>query len=240
MDTLLTTFMRYEKKYLLTGSQMDGLMAKLSGRMVPDRYGIQTIANIYYDAPDFALIRRSLEGPVYKEKLRLRSYGPAQSGDNVYAEIKKKWKSVVYKRRAPMQLYNAERFLKTGIALLPLNQVQQEIRYMTSYWQLEPKAYIAYDREAYVDPEGSELRLTFDRSIRCRSQALTLSAPTDGEQLLEKGQTLMEIKIPGAFPLWLSKIMSELCIYPTSFSKYGQYYRRMAAREQERMKHHVA
>lgn len=233
------TFMRYEKKYLLTPGQMAGLTERMAGRMAPDRYGMQTIANVYYDAPDFALIRSSLQGPVYKEKLRLRSYGRAAYNGEIFAEIKKKWKGVVYKRRAPMKLYDAERLLQTGIALMPLNQVQQEIRYMAGFWQAEPKAYIAYDREAYVDAAGGGLRLTFDRSIRCRTEALTLSGPTEGEQLLDEGITLMEIKIPGAFPLWLSRALSEMEIFPTSFSKYGQYYLRIA-QAQEGRKHHVA
>jgi len=34
----------------------------------------------------------------------------------------------------------------------------------------------------------------------------------------------MEIKIPGAMPLWLSHILDELEIFPISLSKYGKGY----------------
>ena len=34
----------------------------------------------------------------------------------------------------------------------------------------------------------------------------------------------MEVKSPGAVPLWFSKILDDLAIYPASFSKYGFAY----------------
>ena len=46
-----------------------------------------------------------------------------------------------------------------------------------------------------------------------------------GHKLFEEVTSLLEIKIPGIMPLWMSKILSELKIYPVSFSKYGTYYK---------------
>ena len=66
------TFKRYEKKYLVTQQQYNALAKVFAARMVPDRFAESTISNIYYDTPDFRLIRRSLDRPAYKEKLRLR------------------------------------------------------------------------------------------------------------------------------------------------------------------------
>lgn len=236
------TFERLEKKYLLTGAQLDGLRERLHPFLRPDRYGLQTVASLYYDTPDFALIRRSLDGPVYKEKLRLRCYGRAGRHSDVFVEIKKKFRGVVYKRRAVMPLDEAERLIQTGVAALPLNQVQREIRFMASYWHLSPSAYIACDRMAYADPEGSPLRVTLDTNIRFRFDRLALWEDTAGETLLPAGQTLMEIKIPGAFPLWLSGALGELGIYPVSYSKYGQSYQRtlLGTAGQKEGKNHVA
>ena len=56
-------------------SQYRRLSVALMDHMKPDRYSKSLICNIYYDTPDRRLIRASLEKPVYKEKLRLRSYG---------------------------------------------------------------------------------------------------------------------------------------------------------------------
>ena len=47
----------------------------------------------------YRLIRASLEKPAYKEKLRLRSYGVTEPGGEVFLELKKKYKGIVYKRR---------------------------------------------------------------------------------------------------------------------------------------------
>lgn len=81
MGSYQMTFKRYEKKYLLDDSQYKEFVKSTSGRLIPDQYGTTTICNIYFDTPDARLIRASLDKPVYKEKLRLRSYGtPKKDG----------------------------------------------------------------------------------------------------------------------------------------------------------------
>ncbi len=96
-------FRRYENKYLLNDRQLEALKNSLSKYMAQDAHGSYTICNIYFDTDDFLLARRSLEKPKYKEKLRLRSYGVPKGSDQVFAEIKKKYDGVVYKRRAPLR-----------------------------------------------------------------------------------------------------------------------------------------
>ena len=93
------TFERRELKYRITDAQRAALEAAFGARMVPDKYGESTICNIYYDTADYRLIRASLEKPAYKEKLRLRSYGVTEPGGEVFLELKKKYKGIVYKRR---------------------------------------------------------------------------------------------------------------------------------------------
>ena len=93
------TFERRELKYRITDAQRAALEAAFGARMVPDEHGESTICNIYYDTADYRLIRASLEKPAYKEKLRLRSYGVTEPGGEVFLELKKKYKGIVYKRR---------------------------------------------------------------------------------------------------------------------------------------------
>ena len=93
------TFERRELKYRITDAQRAALEAAFDARMVPDEYGESTICNIYYDTADYRLIRAPLEKPAYKEKLRLRSYGVTGPGGEVFLELKKKYKGIVYKRR---------------------------------------------------------------------------------------------------------------------------------------------
>ena len=94
-DTKLV-FKRYEKKYLLSRGQYETLFRELQDHIVPDAYHRSTVCSIYYDTDDYELIRRSIEAPVYKEKLRLRSYGVPDDDGTVFIELKKKYKGMVY------------------------------------------------------------------------------------------------------------------------------------------------
>ncbi len=224
-------FQRVEKKYHLTNKQYEQLVRELTPYMKIDDYGLHTICNIYYDTEHFDLIRTSIEKPVYKEKLRLRSYGIPKENDKVYLEIKKKWKGVVYKRRISMTLEEADRYLNHGIKPGFDNQILREIDYFISFYKPLPKVYLAYDRVAMYCINDSEIRITFDKNIRSRNAILDLSKGDFGKQLLEEGCRLMEIKVAGAYPLWLADILSGLEIYPKSFSKYGNVYKEQLQEE---------
>ncbi|MBQ9414975.1 MAG: polyphosphate polymerase domain-containing protein [Clostridia bacterium] len=219
------TFQRTEKKYLLSEAQYRGLLDVLTEHMTPDEYGQYTICNIYYDTPDSDLIRRSIEKPVYKEKLRLRTYGVAKDGDSAFLEIKKKYKGEVYKRRIVLPLKEAMAYLERGDQPSQTGQIFREIDYMIHYYGVEPKLYLAYDRTAFAGvEEEAGLRVTFDTRIRSRTDRLDLREADDGKLLLPQGIYLMEIKAPGAMPLWLTDGLTKLEIYPVSFSKYGKIY----------------
>ena len=222
-------FKRYEKKYMLNKEQYQMLLSRILPRLLPDEYGNYTICNIYFDTPDYALIRTSLEKPIYKEKLRLRSYGIPASSDTVFVEMKKKFRGVVYKRRVAMSLEKANGYLYQGIHPEVSGQIMQELNWFTERYSLLPAVYLAYDRVAYSSREDPGLRVTFDTGIRYRENQLTLEQGDSGNLLLPEHNVLMEIKIPGVMPLWLAHTLSDLSVYPTSFSKYGTYYMQKAA-----------
>lgn len=220
------SFQRFEKKYLLTREQYAALLEGMGPYMRPDEYGRYTICSVYYDTDSYQLIRVSLEKPVYKEKLRVRSYGVPGDGDTVFVELKKKFHGEVYKRRAVMGAAEAADYL-SGAARPPREgQICHEIDWFLSTYHPTPKAFIAYDREALAGREEAELRVTFDTNLRWRGSDLDLRRGDHGEPLLSGEQILMEIKIPGAAPVWLGHLLSELEVYPASFSKYGTCYRR--------------
>lgn len=225
MSKYQDTFKRYEVKYLISEKKYKLLRQKLQGKLVDDIYGKTTICNIYFDTPDRRLIRNSLEKPVYKEKLRLRSYGTPVQGDIVFVELKKKYKGVVYKRRETMDLLQAEQYLYQGEPTGRTTQIMKEIDwFIKTYGNLEPAMSISYERIALRGIEEPDLRITFDCSILWREEDLLLERGVWGNPILKEGQRLMEIKIPGAMPVWLSHILDELAIYPVSFSKYGRGY----------------
>ena len=224
-DTKLT-FKRFEKKYLLSPQKFALLWSELEPHLTPDLYFRSTVCSIYYDSDDYALIRHSLEQPVYKEKLRLRSYGVPGPEDPVFVELKKKFRGVVYKRRVQLGADAARDYLAGKSRPESEGQILREIDYFLQFNRVSPKAFIACEREAWVDREDPELRITFDRDLRWRDTELDLTAGSRGEPLLDEGEVLMEIKIPQAAPLWLAHLLSELEVFPTGFSKYGTCYRR--------------
>ena len=218
------TFERVEKKYLLTPAQLDALAPMLHRHMQIDQYGRYTICNVYYDTPDYRLIRTSLQKPVYKEKLRLRSYGVPGPGDTVFVELKKKDRGVVYKRRTALELTAAERWL-AGDGPAPEGQIAREIEYFQSLYRTGPAVFLAYDRAAMFGRQDPDLRLTLDENIRWRTDALALSAGDRGSPLSVQGLYLMEVKLPGVMPLWLAHGLAQAGAAPVSFSKYGCCYR---------------
>ena len=219
------TFRRKEIKFLLNARQRAALEQAMRGHMEADEYGESTICSLYYDTPDSRLIRRSLEKPMYKEKLRLRSYGTAKPDGKVFIELKKKYDGIVYKRRISLTEAEATAWL-AGRSVRPEDsQIAREIDWFLRYYgDLQPAMILCYDRIAYFCPEDENLRITLDRNIRWRTENLTLTAAPWGEQLLRPGQSLLEIKSAAALPLWLVEALSKNDIRQTSFSKYGKAY----------------
>ena len=217
-------FQRYESKYLMDFRQMQAVLAAMAPHMVPDEYSHSSIRNLYLDTPDYRLIRRSLEKPVYKEKLRVRSYGQAGEHDPVFVELKKKYLSVVYKRRISVPQDQAMACIDRSQPWQD-SQIGRELAYTMDFYQsLRPAVFLSYERDSFRGVEDEELRVTFDREIRYRQEELTLDSETWGTPILPPGKVLMELKVAGGLPLWMTHVLSEQRIYKTSFSKYGAAY----------------
>ena len=161
-------------------------------------------------------------------------------------EIKKKYKGIVYKRRITLSLKEARRYLVYGIRpdmtdwKFTRQQIFKEIDYMKERYGLRPAAFIAYDRIALAGTEDPELRVTFDTNIRCRDYSLDLAEGKNGQQLLPEGTILMEVKIPGAMPLWMAELFEDIIPYQASFSKYGAYYKELTEEKERGGKKHAA
>ena len=221
----MDVFRRRELKFLIDEQKRQIIESALREHMVPDHHGMSTICNLYYDTPDHRLIRHSLEKPIYKEKMRLRSYGPAKPGVDVFLELKKKYKGVVYKRRIHVTEEEALEFMERRAPLRVQNQISREILYFRDFYRtLEPRMYLCYDRQAWYDPRDRGFRITLDRNIRYRTTDLTLSGRPEGRALLKPEESLMEVKAEGGIPMWLTELLSTHCIHKRSFSKYGQAY----------------
>ena len=225
-------FMRNEIKYLISKKQYDALLERLENMVRVDEYGRTEIMNIYFDTDDYRLIRTSLDKPVYKEKMRLRTYGVPGDESNAFIEIKKKYNGVVYKRRISTSYSKAVDYLIEDRGLVhDDNQKLGEIEEMRHiYGKLKPAMTICYERVAMVGIEDPELRITFDSNIRWRTKKMDLKNGTYGRDIIGRDQYLMEIKIANSMSMELAKILSELRIFPVSISKYGRGYTDMIFR----------
>lgn len=225
-------FKRVEEKYLITNKQKQLLFEKINSYLEKDDFYKSTICNIYFDNINNDLIINSLEKPIFKEKIRLRSYKVPNLDDEVFLEVKEKYKGVVGKRRIKMTLkefydyYENNKYDKN-------NQIMKEINYYFNYYDLKPLIYIAYDRKSYKGKDDRNLRITVDSNLRSRHDDLKLELGDAGKKYFEEDYYIMEIKTLGAMPLWLVRSLSELKIYPVSFSKIGKIYEKENKQKEE-------
>jgi len=217
-------FRRVEEKYLLSKYQKEELLKRIDKYIEKDKFYESTITNIYFDNKNNDLIVNSLEKPIYKEKIRLRSYKKLPTlNDEVFLEKKDKYEGVVGKRRIKMTLGEFYDYLYKG-KYDKNNQIMKEIDYFINYYHLEPSIFIAYDRKSYKGKDNSSLRITMDTNLRSRKEDLNLELGDAGKKYFKSEYYIMEIKTLGSMPLWLVRSLSELNIYPASFSKYGKIY----------------
>lgn len=230
---LIQTFKRYEKKFIITAEQKQRLLVRLMPYMEYDAYCVgdkdYTVFNVYFDTKNNDVVRRSNQKPYYKEKLRLRSYiiNP-QAETKVFLEIKKKIGGIVNKRRIVLPYVEAVRLIQDGVPpqLDGIQaQILSEILYYIKIHPIENAIFLRYDRTALLGKDNHNLRITFDANLKAHTTTTLLDTPNDGDWILQPDRRIMEIKVPGTFPLWLAAILSEEKIYSGSFSKFGQNYK---------------
>lgn len=283
-NTTETTFQRKEVKYLLSAQQLAHVRSMIQDHLSPTEFSDQHITSIYLDTPDRSLISRSLEKPLYKEKLRLRTYDDPVGSECAFIELKKKFMGVVYKRRAPLSLNAGYAFLKgaswneascafpfldeNGAPIEPSDESRQIAAEIEAcrvrHGQLVPSMGIRCRREAYTSVgDTTPVRITFDHEVSycdyfkhdARRDLKDLPEVADPRTelpstprsegsadaslagcvepasipamvpLLDPGACIMEIKVSGAMPLWLSTALNACQVFPSSFSKYGEAYR---------------
>lgn len=216
-------FRRVEKKYIITKQQYLFLKQFIENRMVEDEHGKSTICNIYFDTEHYDLIRHSISKPVFKDKIRLRSYNVPEINSEVFLEIKRKYNEVVGKRRIKITLKEFYDYMNNKDTIYN-SQIKQELDYYFNFLKLKPTMFLSYKRRAFYDKENKDFRLTFDSEIIARDYDLNLEKGIYGSNIFEKNKYIMEIKTLGAIPIWFVKILDILKICPCGFSKYGEAY----------------
>lgn len=219
------SFKRHEIKYLITINQYINLMDYLSDKVEKDVFYKSTICNVYYDTDNFELIRKSIEKPIYKEKLRIRSYDKPTCDSSVYVELKKKYDHIVYKKREKIAY---KYILNNSFLEGAETQIDKEIKYFNDFYGgLTPKIFLSYEREAYYFKDDKQIRITFDTNIKYRTENVNLLPSISDIKLLPNNFVLMELKVPFSIPYNLAKYLSSEKIFKTSFSKYGTAYKQI-------------
>lgn len=219
------SFKRHEIKYLITINQYINLMDYLSDKVEKDVVYKSTICNVYYDTDNFELIRKSIEKPIYKEKLRIRSYDKPTLDSSVYVELKKKYDHIVYKRREKIAY---KYVLNNSFLEGAETQIDKEIKYFNDFYGgLTPKMFLSYEREAYYFKTDKQIRITFDTNIKYRTENVNLLPSISDIKLLSNNLVLMELKVPFSIPYDLAKYLSSEKIFKTPFSKYGTAYKQI-------------
>lgn len=219
------SFKRHEVKYLITINQYINLMNYLSDKVEKDVFYKSTIYNVYYDTDNFELIRKSIEKPIYKEKLRIRSYDKPTLDSSVYVELKKKYDHIVYKRKEKIAY---KYILNNSFLECVETQIDKEIKYFNDFYGgLTPKIFLSYEREAYYFKDDKQIRITFDTNIKYRTENVNLLPSISDIKLLPNNLVLMELKVPFSIPYDFAKYLSSEKIFKTPFSKYGTAYKQI-------------
>lgn len=203
MSAYADVFQRVEKKYLVNPAQNQAVHRALAPTHMTDAWGATTVTSVYWDTSDRSVIARSLEKPLYKEKLRARAYGTKAGralvaafarypyGENstrseealpVFFELKKKLDGVVYKRRVGLSLGALAAFVRgvpfdQAIANFPCADpaLQQQARSAKSQ-------QIARELQAALERWGGGV-LRPSMAIACEREAL-VPRPIDPDAAL--------------------------------------------------------
>lgn len=235
---MIDVFRRVEKKYIITKKQHDELLKEIVQYMRKDFYCINkdyNIFNLYFDSNNYTLCHRSIQKPPFKEKLRMRSYYLNDPQELSFLEVKRKIGKTVSKRRIAGTTQELMNFISTGTIPTSIpakeKQIAVELSHMIKHYELCPKVFLSYQREAYYDKNNDNFRLTFDSNIQYRTTDLNFSNGNN-LTLLPSDKYIMEIKFINSIPLWLVDALSRYKIYPCSFSKYGVAYKDLIKEKQ--------
>lgn len=235
-------FKRKEHKFFINNDIYDSFINDLSNHMSVDSHGLHTIMSLYYDTDDYLFIKRSMEKPTYKEKLRVRSYGTPTNQTHVFLELKKKIQGTVYKRRIELPYSNYLKWEKQQELPNELKETQtyREIEWVCKrHKTLKPRVLIAYDRLSFYLENQLDFRVTFDHDIRFRTTDLSLDSGSYGKLVAPEIGVLMEVKVLGAYPLWFVDLLNKYNIRRMSFSKYAQTYSRYINKPASEVIQHV-
>lgn len=223
-------------KFVIDAAKRAALMEKLDPHLKADANADETayypIVSLYYDNPERDCYWEKVQGSKSRRKLRVRIYGSLDGGlpPTGFIEVKHKQEGRGVKRRIQMPYTEALRVgaghWPEGVKLKPTDRrTIEEIHDLLNRRGFAPVMVMRYDRRAYasVDP-SSDLRITYDTGIAFRFRDLN-PIPNDKdfrpeEYMYPDDISVLEVKITGTIPYWLSVLIAETGCRLQSHSKY--------------------
>lgn len=223
-------------KFVITAAQRAALMDKLDPHLRPDANADETayypIVSLYYDNPERDCYWEKIQSLQSRRKLRVRIYGSLDGGlpPTGFIEVKHKQDGRGVKRRVQMPYTEA---LRTGEGHWPQGvnlretdkRTIQEVHDLINRRGFRPIMAMRYDRRAYASADPtSDLRITYDTGIAFRMDNLS-PVPNDmnfkpEDYMYPSDISVLEVKITGTIPYWLSCLIAESGCRLQSHSKY--------------------
>jgi hypothetical protein len=224
---------RFEMKYLVNDTQIEGIRRYLRGRLVldenndPSDLSGYTVCSLYLDGPRFQLYNQTMQGSKNRFKLRIRLYDNNPDAP-AFLEIKRRETDIIKKKRAAIKKSAALQILQ-GAHPSPtmLFKKNGDMDALDRFCRLTRNidaggaAYVVYKREAYVSPGSDHVRVTFDRELyggyyRTGSE---LMVPETGIAPKWSG-CVLEMKFTDRFPDWMNEVAQIFGLQRTSVPKY--------------------
>jgi SPX domain protein involved in polyphosphate accumulation len=232
---------RYELKYTIPAEWVAPISAFVEpycsldyhSSVAPD--GFYQVNSLYFDSPDFVLLRNRLGGLHDRFNMRVRTYGAAPVAP-WFLEVKRKIGDIIRKYRARVKDIDLARTLDPAadpseFLASPRDAANAALfRRLAHAYNAAPVVQTTYRRKAYFSVCDDYARVTFDAGMRylARTEYNPLPveeafAPTDLEDRFDEGTSVvLELKCQAKnVPIWMVDLIRAFDLRRRSFSKYS-------------------
>ncbi|MEL6104543.1 MAG: polyphosphate polymerase domain-containing protein [Planctomycetota bacterium] len=225
---------RSELKFEIAESQTPAIRAFLLTYLRPDPNcsdGTYPVTSVYLDSDDRLLYRQTQEGVRNRYKLRVRFYDDLSTSPS-FLEIKGRDGQAVKKKRARVDRRTAAQMLQGDRVSLPQSdgsckatsdwEAFHEFRRLRDRIGAIGRTYVSYQREAYLSPDNSNCRATFDRQLKtsCYRPDPTLGLPDQWVDAGHNDQVIFELKYTDDVPRWMEALVRTFGLVAGPFPKY--------------------
>ncbi len=222
---------RYEIKYLVQTQQVPEIHEALDPFLELDRNGFHDggyyCQSIYFDSPDRRFYREKTEGDLTRIKPRIRAYRPSPEAPTaaVFMELKGRYDRIIAKRRSAIDESQADLLLTRSSDRIQVDSLAtsalDEFNYLANRFQLAPSVSVLYHRTPYFGSFYPNVRVTFDRNIRCSLVTALDAEFEDFYNAIPSNWLVMELKYSDKVPGMLLDRIRALGLRQWSFSKFA-------------------